>query len=70
MSQIWARLDRVMVNAPFLDRFHNTLLFYLPRTSSDHCVTMVNERGNTLYGPIPLRFRRMWCDHHDFFTGG
>ncbi|XP_042972834.1 uncharacterized protein LOC122304641 [Carya illinoinensis] len=66
-SRSWARLDRSLVDQQFLGAFLDSVMRYLPRTSSDHAPMVISFvksfEGN---GPAPFRFQQMWVDHVDF----
>ncbi|XP_042950232.1 uncharacterized protein LOC122282338 [Carya illinoinensis] len=66
-SRSWARLDRSLVDQHFLDAFPDSVMRYLPRTSSDHASMVISfVKSFEGYGPAPFHFQQMWVDHVDF----
>ncbi|XP_042950383.1 uncharacterized protein LOC122282502 [Carya illinoinensis] len=66
-SRSWARLDRSLVDQHFLGAFPDSVMRYLPRTSSDHAPMVISfVKCFEGYGPAPFRFQQMWVDHVDF----
>ncbi|XP_042962410.1 uncharacterized protein LOC122296672 [Carya illinoinensis] len=66
-SRSWARLDRSLVDQHFLGAFSDSIMRYLPRTSSDHTPMVISlVKSFEGYGPAPFHFQQMWVDHVDF----
>ncbi|XP_042950186.1 uncharacterized protein LOC122282294 [Carya illinoinensis] len=66
-TRSWARLDRSLVDQKFLGAFPDSVMRYLPRTSSDHAPMVISlVKSFEGYGPAPFRFQQMWVDHVDF----
>ncbi|KAF5468900.1 hypothetical protein F2P56_013011 [Juglans regia] len=67
LSLSWARLDRVLTNIHFANRFPQAYFEYLNRKTSDHCpMTISFQKQVVSYGPHPFRFQNMWASHGDF----
>ncbi|KAF5450314.1 hypothetical protein F2P56_030677 [Juglans regia] len=67
VSRKWARLDRVLMNMAFSDRFNLAQMEYIKRKTLDHSPMVIRLiLVNTRYGPSPFRFQKMWCSHGSF----
>ncbi|KAG2674330.1 hypothetical protein I3760_13G128500 [Carya illinoinensis] len=56
-TRSWARLDCSLVDQKFFDAFLDSVLRYLPRTSSDHAPMVILLVKNVeVYGPSPFHF--------------
>ncbi|XP_028106687.1 uncharacterized protein LOC114305751 [Camellia sinensis] len=62
----WSRIDRVLLNPEWLQRF-NFKLWGLPRTCSDHCPLLLMEDERD-WGPRPFRFINAWIMHPCFLS--
>ncbi|CAL5415768.1 unnamed protein product [Camellia sinensis] len=62
----WSRIDRVLLNPEWLQRF-NFKLWGLPRTCSDHCPLLLMEDERD-WGPRPFRFINAWIMHPGFLS--
>ncbi|GAA0156707.1 hypothetical protein LIER_14134 [Lithospermum erythrorhizon] len=60
------RLDRVLTNHGFLDKFISIGVRHLTRTASDHAPLLVDCRSSTDPPKSSFRFQNMWLQHEEF----
>lgn len=60
------KLDRVLSNCDWLQKFGNTTVEFLERGVSDHSPSLVAVSSYVSYGPKPFKFFNYWADHSQF----
>lgn len=58
--RIKERLDKGYANTAWSTLFPRTIVSHLPRTSSDHCPSLLQSHGSAFAGPKPLCFKQFW----------
>ena len=71
MARTLVRLDRAIASSDWRLLFAEASVTNLPRTTSDHCLLLLNTNGmNFNFSPNfsnrPFRMLACWFDHHDF----
>lgn len=64
-DKVWERLDRFLVNGPFISAFSNPKVTHLPMASSDHCPLLVQSINDNRF-KSRFHFNRMWITHPSF----
>ncbi|XP_058092497.1 uncharacterized protein LOC131238936 [Magnolia sinica] len=67
-ARVWARLDRVLINASWSMSFPHFKVSHLPRIHSDHAPLLLSLPRLLSGGPKPFRFQRMWTQHEEFLN--
>ncbi|XP_041021210.1 uncharacterized protein LOC121262689 [Juglans microcarpa x Juglans regia] len=63
----WDHLDRSFLNVEAMDAFSDATLKYIPRTSSDHALMVINlDMSGAPYGYPFFKFQQMWTSHDSF----
>jgi hypothetical protein len=60
------KLDRVMSNMEWLQRYGNTSVDFLEAGISDHSPALVCIEKVKSFGPTPFKFFNFWADHRLF----
>lgn len=60
-----SRLDRAMINNRWLSQSPNSSQLGLPRSLSDHCPILLEEKSRD-WGPKPFRWINAWINHPGF----
>ena len=60
------RLDRALCSNSWIDYWCSVNCSTLPRCNSDHNPIMVVCEDFTHRGPVPFRFKKMWCLNENF----
>ncbi|KAF5445102.1 hypothetical protein F2P56_034180 [Juglans regia] len=69
LARCWAKLDRVLINNIFADKYSEAKASLLKRNTSDHSPILLKLVANMeRYGPVPFRFQNMWTSHVDFLN--
>lgn len=63
-----ARLDRALAHLGFTSIWERISGFVLPRSCSYHHPILVTCALNSVSGPLPFRFQKMWLLHSDFHS--
>ncbi|XP_059284742.1 uncharacterized protein LOC132038032 [Lycium ferocissimum] len=63
---IWKRLDRLVYNEAWLDKFNGTSVSHLARTGSDHAPLLANVEKEKIMPIRYFKFLNIWCKHKDF----
>lgn len=68
LAHVQERLDTVLCNRAWLHKFSVTRVVHLPRTRSDHCPLMVNNRYVARASPLlkPFCLQAAWFLHPQF----
>lgn len=65
----WGKLDRALVNLPFLHSFNQVNVDYLAQKSSNHKPMLLSLAYLTCrYNPIPFRYQNMWSTYENFLV--
>ncbi|PKU84406.1 hypothetical protein MA16_Dca002919 [Dendrobium catenatum] len=67
-GNLWQRLDRLLFNSYWIDKFHMTHVEHLTRTAYDHAPLLLTINAKQNYIPNAFKFQNMWLSHHDFFN--
>ena len=66
-GRVWQRLDRVLINADWLNIFASVHVSHMARGRSDHCPLLIkSSNGQVLKGSF--RFLNVWTSHQDFLS--
>src|SRR3954470_19652118 len=67
-GRVQARLDRVISNRSWFQKYTNNTIMHLPKVKSDHCPILlrVADRRHVITSQKPFRFLASWLLHEDF----
>ncbi|XP_020266638.1 uncharacterized protein LOC109842142 [Asparagus officinalis] len=66
-TRIWSRLDRILVNEDWIQKYTISQVEYLVPLCSDHSQGLINVvDDNVAIGKKPFKFFSMWAKHPDF----
>ena len=65
-TNIFAKLDRLLVHGPFLDSKWMISTKILPKLASDHHPITLQFEIEEELGPIPFRFSPLWIEREGF----
>ncbi|XP_028087316.1 uncharacterized protein LOC114288025 [Camellia sinensis] len=65
---IATKIDRVLVNESWLDKFPNSTAIFLPSTISDHSPAVVTVSDAVSSYKKPFKFFNFWSKHKDFLS--
>ncbi|XP_058068700.1 uncharacterized protein LOC131218035 [Magnolia sinica] len=65
-ARSWARLDRVLINIPWVSNFTRFKVDHLPRVNSDHNAILLSFPPQQSSSSKPFRFQRMWTKDDSF----
>ncbi|XP_074290417.1 uncharacterized protein LOC141617141 [Silene latifolia] len=66
LSQVYSRLDRVLVNVDWLDIFPDSFVHFLPEGLFDHYPGLVHLEGEVLRRGSPFKYFNMWSLAPDY----
>lgn len=66
-GRVWKKLDRLLFNSTWLDRFPNCAVELLNRATSDHCPLLMSCSSQALMSKA-FRFQNMWLRRPDFLS--
>ncbi|XP_031256491.1 uncharacterized protein LOC116114486 [Pistacia vera] len=64
--RIWCKLDKVMCNEHWSNRFPNSFTSFLTPGILDHCSMVVDSGLNFQGKKSPFKFFNFWAEHEDF----
>ncbi|CAH9075119.1 unnamed protein product [Cuscuta europaea] len=65
-GRVWRRLDRVLFNNHFINKFDSIKISLLNKTPSDHNPILIQFSNLSLSGPRSFKFQNMWFQNRDF----
>ncbi|XP_015161044.1 uncharacterized protein [Solanum tuberosum] len=65
-SRVWKRLDRAMVNDPWLEQMPQTTIIHLPSVGSDHCPLLMEMNNRSEDHTKYFKFLNCWADQPNF----
>ncbi|EOY17514.1 Uncharacterized protein TCM_042330 [Theobroma cacao] len=67
-NRMFQRLDRIVYNHHWINKFPVTRIQHLNRDGSDHCPLLISCFNSSEKAPSSFRFQHAWVLHHDFKT--
>ncbi|EOY25454.1 Uncharacterized protein TCM_026877 [Theobroma cacao] len=67
-NRMFQRLDRIVYNHHWINKFPITRIQHLNRDGSDHCPLLISCFNSSEKAPSSFRFQHAWVLHHDFKT--
>ncbi|XP_062118346.1 uncharacterized protein LOC133831962 [Humulus lupulus] len=68
-TRIYSKIDRVMANQIWLDKFPTAKVVFLPEGNFDHCLAVLSVYPDNIVGKKPFRYFRMWQNFPAFQEG-
>ncbi|KAL2930061.1 LINE-1 reverse transcriptase-like protein [Bienertia sinuspersici] len=59
-DRVFSKIDRVMANEAWLEKFSSFSAIFLPEGISDHCPALVRSINDDSEGKKPFKYYRMW----------
>lgn len=66
-KRVWKRLDRILINDTWTQRFQNNFVRHLGRTGSDHRPILLRCQNDQGTGVNYFKFLNFWVDQPGFF---
>ncbi|XP_020253738.1 uncharacterized protein LOC109830781 [Asparagus officinalis] len=67
-TRIWCRLDRVLVNEDWIQKYNSSQVEFLTPNCSDHSPGLITIEDDHIGGKRPFKFFKMWISHPDFLS--
>ncbi|XP_020266380.1 uncharacterized protein LOC109841859 [Asparagus officinalis] len=67
-TRIWCKLDRVLVNEDWIQKYNSSQVEFLTPNCSDHSPGLITIEDEEIEVKRPFKFFKMWISHPDFLS--